>query len=52
MSRPRNSSGARARRSGYTWIELVTVVVVLAVLLAIGVPLLLSAREPAKQYPG
>jgi prepilin-type N-terminal cleavage/methylation domain-containing protein/prepilin-type processing-associated H-X9-DG protein len=49
MSRPRNSSGVRICRSGYTWIELVVVVVVLAVLLAIGVPALMMAREAARR---
>ena len=38
MSRARNPSGVRSRRSAYTWIELVVVLVVLAVLLAILIP--------------
>ena len=35
MSRPRELLGVRTRRSAYTWVELVVVLVVLAVLLAI-----------------
>ena len=47
MSRPRNPSNVRARRSAYTWIELVVVLVVLAVVLAMLVPGIQSAREAA-----
>ena len=48
MIRPRRLCGG-TRCSGYTWIELLVVVVVLAVLLAVGVPLLLRAREALRR---
>jgi prepilin-type processing-associated H-X9-DG protein len=49
MIRPGRLNGVRTRRAGYTWIELVMVVVVLAVVLAIGVPALMMAREAARR---
>jgi prepilin-type N-terminal cleavage/methylation domain-containing protein len=49
MIRPRRLRGGRTRRSGYTWIELIVVVVVLAVLLALLIPSTQMAREAARR---
>jgi prepilin-type N-terminal cleavage/methylation domain-containing protein len=39
----------KARKSGFTWIELIIVIVVIAVALAIAVPFIQSAREKARR---
>ena len=49
MSRPRKSSGVKTRRSAYTWVELVVVLVVLAVALALGLPALMAAIERSRR---